>query len=42
VTDDSDTFFENGGIGLVITEGALSTDQVDVEPLQEAALAFVG
>jgi hypothetical protein len=42
VTDDSDTFFENGGIGLVITEGALSTDQVDVEPLLEAALAFVG
>jgi hypothetical protein len=39
VTDDSDTFFENGGIGLVITEGALSTDQVDVEPLLEAALA---
>ena len=37
-TDESDTFFENGGIGLVITEGALSTDQVDVEPLGEAAL----
>lgn len=36
VVDDSDTFFENGGIGLVITEGALSTDQVDIEPLVEA------
>jgi hypothetical protein len=32
VTDDSDTFFENGGIGLVITEGALSTDQVTIAP----------
>ena len=29
--------FENGGIGLVIVEGALSTDQVHVEPLPEAA-----
>jgi hypothetical protein len=38
VTDDSDTFFENGGIGLVITEGALSTNQVGVEPLVDAAL----
>jgi ADP-ribosylglycohydrolase len=32
-TDSSTTPFENGGIGLVITEGALSTDQIDVVPL---------
>jgi len=30
-TDSSATPFENGGVGLVITEGALSTDQVDIE-----------
>jgi ADP-ribosylglycohydrolase len=34
--DESDTPFENGGIGLVITEGALSTDQVEVAPLSDA------
>jgi hypothetical protein len=40
--DTSDTPFVNGGVGLVITEGALSTDQVEVTPLQEAsALASV-
>jgi hypothetical protein len=32
-TDNSTTPFENGGIGLVITEGALSTNQIDVVPL---------
>jgi ADP-ribosylglycohydrolase len=32
-TDSSSTPFENGGVGLVITEGALSTDQIDVVPL---------
>jgi ADP-ribosylglycohydrolase len=32
-TDCSTTPFENGGVGLVITEGALSTDQIDLEPL---------
>jgi len=31
--DDSGAPFENGGVGLVIVEGALSTDQVDVQPL---------
>jgi hypothetical protein len=31
-TDSTTTPFENGGIGLVITEGALSTDQIDIEP----------
>ncbi len=36
-TDSSDTAFTNGGIGLVITEGALSTDAVEVSPLEEAA-----
>jgi ADP-ribosylglycohydrolase len=36
-TDDGDTPFENGGIGLVITEGALSTDQVEVTPLPKTA-----
>jgi ADP-ribosylglycohydrolase len=30
-TDSSATPFENGGVGLVITEGALSTDQIDIE-----------
>ena len=30
-TDNSATPFENGGVGLVITEGALSTDQIDIE-----------
>jgi ADP-ribosylglycohydrolase len=30
-TDSSPTPFENGGVGLVITEGALSTDQIDIE-----------
>jgi ADP-ribosylglycohydrolase len=29
--DSSTTPFENGGIGLVITEGALSTDQINIE-----------
>ncbi len=32
-TDDSDTPFENGGIGLVIAEGALSADEIQVRPL---------
>jgi ADP-ribosylglycohydrolase len=31
-TDISATPFENGGVGLVITEGALSTDQIAIEP----------
>ncbi len=31
VTDSSAMPFENGGVGLVITEGALSTDQIDIE-----------
>jgi ADP-ribosylglycohydrolase len=31
--DDSGAPFDNGGIGLVIVEGALSTDQVEVRPL---------
>ena len=31
--DDSGATFENGGVGLVIVEGALSTDQVEVRPL---------
>jgi ADP-ribosylglycohydrolase len=35
--DDSGAPFENGGIGLVIVEGALSTDQVKVEPLPNAS-----
>jgi ADP-ribosylglycohydrolase len=30
-TDSSAIPFENGGVGLVITEGALSTDQIDIE-----------
>jgi ADP-ribosylglycohydrolase len=30
--DSSATPFENGGVGLVITEGALSTDQIEIEP----------
>ncbi len=30
-TDSSAMPFENGGVGLVITEGALSTDQIDIE-----------
>jgi hypothetical protein len=30
-TDSSATPFENGGVGLVITEGALSTDQIAIE-----------
>jgi ADP-ribosylglycohydrolase len=30
-TDSSATPFENGGVGLVITEGAMSTDQIDIE-----------
>jgi ADP-ribosylglycohydrolase len=34
--DDSGAAFGNGGIGLVIVEGALSTDQVKVEPLPKA------
>jgi hypothetical protein len=36
--DESRVPFENGGIGLVIVEGALSTDQVAVEPLPQADL----
>ncbi len=32
-TDDSDAPFENGGIGLVIAEGALSADEIQVRPL---------
>ena len=36
--DDSDAPFENGGVGLVIAEGALSTDQVEVGPLPETAV----
>jgi ADP-ribosylglycohydrolase len=35
--DKSNTPFENGGIALVITEGALSTDQVEVAPLPRPA-----
>jgi len=43
VTDDTDTYFEDGGIGLVIKEGALSTDQVDVEPLmQQQSPSLIG
>jgi hypothetical protein len=38
VTDDSDAPFENGGIGLVLAEGALSTDEICVRPLSEAAV----
>ena len=34
-TDTSDMPFANGGVGLVITEGALSTDQVEVQPLHD-------
>jgi hypothetical protein len=34
--DDGDAPFENGGIGLVIAEGALSTDEVHIQPLSEA------
>jgi ADP-ribosylglycohydrolase len=34
-TDDSGVPFENGGIGLVIAEGALSTDEIHVWPLSE-------
>lgn len=34
--DDSGAPFENGAIGLAIVEGALSTDQVHIEPLSEA------
>jgi hypothetical protein len=30
-TDRSAIPFENGGVGLVITEGALSTNQIDIE-----------
>jgi hypothetical protein len=30
-TDSSAMPFESGGVGLVITEGALSTDQIDIE-----------
>ena len=30
-TDSSAKPFENGGVGLVITEGALSADQIDIE-----------
>jgi ADP-ribosylglycohydrolase len=37
--DDSAAPFENGGIGLVISEGALSTDQVHIEPLAEAPVS---
>ena len=29
-----------GGIGLVVTSGALSTDRVEVAPLDESALAI--
>jgi hypothetical protein len=32
--DDNNAPFENGGIGLVIVESALSTDQVNVQPLR--------
>jgi ADP-ribosylglycohydrolase len=35
-TDDSRAPFENGGIGLVIAEGALSADEIQVRPLPEA------
>ncbi len=35
--DDSAAPFEDGAIGLLIVEGALSTDQVDVRPLSDAA-----
>ena len=35
--DDSSAPFENGGIGLVIAEGALSTDQVKVQPLPKGS-----
>jgi ADP-ribosylglycohydrolase len=35
--DDSGAPFENGGTGLVIVEGALSTDQVKVEPFPIAS-----
>jgi hypothetical protein len=31
--DDNGAPFENGGSGLVIVESALSTDQVNVQPL---------
>ncbi len=34
--DDSAAPFENGGIGLVIAEGALSADEVEVRPLPES------
>ena len=35
-TDDSGAPFENGGIGLVVAEGALSTDEVQIQPLSES------
>ena len=35
-TDSGGAPFENGGIGLVVTEGALSTDEVHVRPLSES------
>jgi ADP-ribosylglycohydrolase len=35
--DNSGAPFENGGIGLVIVEGALSTDQVRVQPLPKGS-----
>jgi len=35
-TDDSGAPFENGGVGLVIAEGAFSTDEIRVLPLPEA------
>ena len=35
--DTGDAPFADGGVGLVITEGALSTDEVEVSPLQAAA-----
>jgi hypothetical protein len=36
--DDGGARFADGGIGLVIAEGALSTDQVKVEPLEKKAI----
>jgi ADP-ribosylglycohydrolase len=35
--DDSGAPFENGGVGLVIVEGALSTDQINVQSLPKAS-----
>jgi ADP-ribosylglycohydrolase len=37
-TDDTGAPFENGGVGLVVAEGALSTDEVHVRPLSEASV----